>query len=113
MPLREKLSFGYIDFRLDHVLHAEGKIGHVDLFLHPVVHTVDALVVVAGEMQHCFPHRLAGDRTCVHGGAPYHFALLYQGGALARFRRLDGGPLSRGSGADGDEVVRLHVSPDS
>src|SRR5229473_3421989 len=49
--VKEKITMSDLAFR----------VGHGDLFLHPVVHPVDRLVVVAGEMQHRLAHRLRGD----------------------------------------------------
>ena len=67
--LRESCAYGDVDFGLDHVLDAEGQIRHGDLFFHAVVDAVDALVVVAGKMQHGFAHGLAGNGAGVDADA--------------------------------------------
>ena len=98
-----------VDFGLDHVLHAEGEVRHGDLFLDPVVDAVDALVAVAGEVQHGFAHGLAGDGAGVDAGAADDLALLDDGHALAVLGALDGRPLAGRPRADHDEIVLLHA----
>ena len=71
-----ELRLGDVDLGLDDVLDAEGQVGHRDLFLHPVVHAVDGLVVVAGEMQHGLAHGLGGDGAGVDADAADDLAHL-------------------------------------
>jgi hypothetical protein len=73
-----ELRLGHVDLGLDHVLDAEGQIGHCDALFHAVVHAVDGLVVVAGEVQHGFAHGLGGDGAGVDAGAAHHLAHLHQ-----------------------------------
>ncbi len=100
-----ELRFGDVDLGLDDVLHAEGEVRHGDAFLHPVVHAVDGLVVVAGEVQHGLAHGLRGDGAGVDAGAADHLAHLDQRDLLAQLGAIDGGALACGAGADDDQVV--------
>ena len=100
-----ELRLGHVDFGLDHVLHAEGEVGHRDAFLHAIVHAVNRLVVVAGKMQHGFAHGLGRDGAGIDAGAADHFAAFHHGNLLAQFRAIDGGALAGGAGADDDKVV--------
>jgi len=67
-----ELGFGHVDFGFDHRLHAEGEIGHGDLFLHAVVDAVDGAVVVAAEMEHGLAHGFGGDGAGVDAHAAHH-----------------------------------------
>ena len=100
-----ELRFGHVDFGLDHRLHAEGKIRHGDLFLHPVVDAVDGAVVVTAEMEHGLAHGFGGDGTGVDAYAAHHLPGLDHGYAFAHLGRGHGGPLARGPGTDNDQVV--------
>ncbi len=71
-----ELGFGDVDLGLDHVLDAEGEVRHGDAFLHPVVHAVDGLVVVAGEVEDGLAHGLGGDGAGVDAGAADDLAHL-------------------------------------
>jgi hypothetical protein len=101
-----ELGLGDVDLGLDDVLHAEGQVGHRDALLHPVVHAVDGLVVVAGEVQHGLAHGLGGDGAGVDAGAADDLAHLDQGDLLAQLGTVDGGALPCRAGADHDEVVK-------
>src|SRR6185437_3507001 len=90
-----KLRLRDIHFGLDDVLHAEGEIGHRDLFLHAIVDAVNALEMIPGEMQHGLPHRFAGDRSGIDARSPDHFPLLDKRYALACFGYLDSRALAR------------------
>ena len=68
-PIARELRPDHIDFCLDHVLRAKGQIGHRDLFLHAIIHSVDALIVEAGKVQHRFANGFAGDRPRIDGRA--------------------------------------------
>jgi hypothetical protein len=100
-----KLRLGHVDLGLDHGLHAEGEVGHGDLFLHPVVHAVERAVVVAGKMHHGFAHGLRGDGAGVDADAADHGASLDHGHALLHFGGGDGGPLPGRPGTDDDQVI--------
>ena len=65
-----KLRLRHIDLGLDHMLDPEQQIRHRNFFLHAVVDAVDVLVMVAGQVQHGFPHRLAGNGAGVDTAAP-------------------------------------------
>ena len=98
--IARELRLGDIDLGLDHVLDAEGKVRHRDLFLDLVVHAIDGTVVVAGEMQHGFAHCLAGDgagiyRNPAHVSVPFH-----HGCPLAQLIGIDSGALPRGAGTN-------------
>src|SRR5216683_915479 len=97
-----------VDFGLDDVLRAEREIGHGDLFFHAIVHSVDVLVVEAGEVQHRFANGFAGNGSGVDGRAADDFELLDEGDALAELGGLDRRALARGPGTNDDEVVLFH-----
>src|SRR5262245_57688841 len=63
-----------------------------------------ALAGDAGIRDHGLAKRLARNRPGVETHAADARTLLDDGGALAELRRLHGGPLARGTAADGDEV---------
>ena len=98
-----------VDLRPDHVLHAEGKIGHRDLFLDAIIHAVNVLVVVAGKVEHRFPHCLARNGAGVDANAAHHFQLLHQRHFFARLGSLYRGSLSGRTRADHNHIERLHV----
>src|SRR5580700_4147381 len=104
-----ELRLGYVDLRLNDMLHAEGKIGHGDLFLHAVVHAVDGAVVVAGEVQHGFAHGLAGDGAGVDAHAPHHAAHLNQRHVLTLLDRGNSGALTRRARTDNEKIVFRHA----
>ena len=98
--IARKLRLGHVDLGLDHVLDAEGEVRHRDLFLDPVIHAVDRTVVIAGEMQHGFAHRLAGDGAGIDGDPADRSHALHHRGPLAQLIGVDGGALTRGAGTD-------------
>ena len=106
-----ELGLRNVDLGPDHMLNAEGKVGHRDLFLDSVVHTVDRLIMETREVDHRFPHGLAGDGAGVDANAAEHLPLFNQCHFLAGFGRLDCGPLARWPGTDNDQVVGLHAVP--
>ena len=103
-----QLRLDDIHFGLDHVLDAESQIRHGDLFFDAIVHAIDVLVVIAGQMQHGLAKGLAGNGAGVDADAAHHFATLHQSHAFAHFRALDGRALPRRTGADDDQIVGLH-----
>jgi hypothetical protein len=100
-----ELGLGDVNLGLDDVLNAEGEVRHGDAFLHAVVHAVDGLVVVAGEVEHGLAHGLGGDGSGVDAGAADDLARLDERDALAHLGGEDGGALAGGAGSDHDEVV--------
>ena len=98
--IARKLRLGHVNLGLDHVLNAEGKIRHRDLFLHPVIHAVNGTVVVAGEMHHGFTHRLAGDSAGIDRNPTDGSHALNHSGPLAQLISVDSGALPRGAGTD-------------
>ncbi len=103
-----ELRANHVDFRFDDVKRAEGKIRHGDGFLHAVVHAVNALVLVAGEMQYGFADGFAGDSAGIDGRPAHDFEPFDQRDALAEFGGLDGGALPSGAGTHDDEIVLVH-----
>ncbi len=103
-----ELRLGDVHLGLDHLVDPETEVGHGDLFLHVVVDAVDALVLEAGEVHDGFAHGLAGDGPGVDAGAADDLAALDDRHLAAALGRLNGGALSRRSGADNDDVVFLH-----
>lgn len=97
-----------VHFRLDDADGAEGEIGHGDAFLHAIVTAVNALILIAGEMQDGFANGLAGDCASVDGGAADDFELLDEGGAFAEFGGLNGSALASRPGTNDDEIVLFH-----
>ena len=104
-----ELRADHVDLGFDHVLRAKAEIRHRDLFLHAVVDAVDALVVETGKMQDGFADGLAGDRAGVDRRAADDFEFLDERHALAVLHGLNGRALSRGTGAEDDEVVTFHA----
>ena len=98
-----------VDLVLDHLLNPEGQVRHGDLFLHPVVDAVDALVLEARQMQDRLTHRLAGDGAGIDARAADDILALDERDAPALLGGVDGCPLTGWSGADHHEVERLHV----
>ncbi len=90
-----ELGVSDVDLGPDDVLDAKQKIGHRDLFLHPVVHPVDGLIVVAREVNYRLPHGLAGNGAGVDADAAEDFALLNQRDILAGLRRPGWQPSGR------------------
>ncbi len=90
------------------MLRAEGKIGHADLILHTIVHTVDVLVIEAREMQDRFANGFAGNRSRVDGRAADHFELFDQRHVFAKFGGLNRRALARGPRTNDNEVVLFH-----
>src|SRR5208282_3099354 len=103
-----ELRADHIDFGLDHMLRAERQVRHGDLFLHAVIDAVNSLVMKAGEMQNCFTDGFAGDCTGVYRRSADDFELFDKSRAFAELHRLNRRALSRGTGAEDDEVVTFH-----
>jgi hypothetical protein len=108
-----ELRLGDVHLRLDDVLHAEGEVRHGDAFLHPVVHAVDGLVVVTGEVQHGLAHGLGGDGAGVDAGASNDLAHLYERDFFAQLGGIDGGTLTGRAGANYKEVINSSHRPRS
>ena len=102
------LRHRHIHLGPNHVLHAVNQVPHRDLFLDPIVDPINVLVVVSGEMQHCFPHGLGGNGAGVDTSSADHRPPLDHGNSLAGLRCLNGRALTRGSGTYHDNVERAH-----
>ena len=100
-----ELGLGDVDLGLDDGLDAEGEVGHGDFFLDPVVHAVDRLVVVAGEVHDGFAHGFGGDGAGVDADAADDGAGLDDGDALLHLGGGHGGTLAGRPGSDDDQVV--------
>src|SRR5580704_17079666 len=92
------------------MLRAEGEVRHGDLFLHAIIHAVNALVLKAREMQDCFADSFAGDGPGVNCRATDYFQLFDESRAFAELHRLNRRALSRGTGAEDNEIVTFHVA---
>ena len=103
-----ELGGGDVDFGLDDVLDAEGKIGHGDLFFHAVIGAVNGLKIEAGEMHDGFAHGLGGNGSRIDTSAAQHFAPFHNGDAFTGLCALDGCTLARWPGADYHQVETLH-----
>jgi hypothetical protein len=103
-----ELGLDDVDFSFDDVGGAEGKIGHADVFLHAVVGAIDALVLVAGEVQNGFANGFTGDGAGVDGDTADDFEALDQSGAFAELGGLNGCALTGGTRTDDDEIVLFH-----
>ena len=108
MLLRDSCAWMTSIFGLDHVLDPECQVRHGDLFLDAIVHAVDALVMVAGKVQHRLAHRLAGNCPGVDADAAHHFAPLDHRDALAHLRALDRRALPGRTRTDDDQIITLH-----
>ena len=108
-PIPRKLRLGHIDLGLDHVLDAEGKIRHRDLFLHAIVHAVDGTVVIAGEMQNGFAHRLAGNGAGIYRDPTDGSHFLHHSCPLAQLVGVDSGALPGRAGTNDEEIVGNHA----
>ncbi len=97
-----------IDFRLDYLIDAESKIRHGNPFLDVIIHAINTLILKAGKMQHGLAHRLAGDGACIDARPADDLALFNHRYPAAALSPLNGRALSRGAGADYDEVVLMH-----
>jgi hypothetical protein len=104
-----QLRLDHIHFGLDHVLDPKRQVRHGYLFLDPIVHAINVLIVVAGQMQDRLPKGLAGDRAGVNANSANHFPPLDERHALAHLGPLDGRALPRRTGTDDNEIVGLHV----
>ena len=104
-----ELGLRDVDLRLDHVLDPKSEVRHGDLFFHAVVHPVNILIVVAGQVQHGLPHRLAGNRAGIDAGPADHLPLFDERHPFAGLGALNGGALSGGSRTDDDKIVGLHA----
>ncbi len=100
-----ELGLGDVHLGFDDSLHAEGQVGHGDLFLDPVIHAVESAVVVTGEVQNGFAHGFGGDGAGVDADAADHGKGLDNGHALLHFGGGDGGSLPGRPGTNDDQVV--------
>ena len=103
-----QLGLDHVDFGLDHMLDAKRQVRHGDLVLDAIVHAVDVLVVIAGEMKHGLAKGLAGNCACIDTDPTNHFATLHQSHLFAHLGALNGRALSGRSGADNNKIVGLH-----
>ena len=108
--IARQLRFGHIDFRLDDVLHAEGKIGHRDLVFDAIIHAINGAVVVAGKVKHAFAKSFAGDGAGVDADAADKFALLHHGDALAQLGGRNCRSLSGRARPEDEQVKYFHRS---
>src|SRR5262245_47432272 len=83
-----QLGPGDIRFGLDYMLDPESQVRNRDLFLDPIVDSVDVLIVVAGQMKYRLPHRLAGNGARVDAGPAEFIAFLNNRDALPALRSL-------------------------
>jgi len=109
IPLRESWASVTSISVLINVLNAERKIRHRDLFLHTIVHAVDRTVVIAGEMQNGFAHRLAGNGAGIYRDPTDGSHLLHHSGSLAQLVSVDGGALPGRAGTNDEEIVGNHA----
>ncbi len=103
-----QLGLDHIHFGLDHMLDAKRQVRHGDLVLDAIVHAIDVLVVIAGEMKYGLAEGFAGDCACVDTHPAHHFTTLHQSHLLAHLGALNGRALPRWSGADNNKIVGLH-----
>src|SRR5579884_1387965 len=78
-----QLRLRNVDFGFDNMLHAKSKIGHRDLLFYAITYTVYVLIVVAGQMQNGFAHRLARNRTRINTDAADYFSPFDKGNAFS------------------------------
>src|SRR5580704_6093910 len=90
------------------MLDAKRQVRHGDLFFDSIVHAIDVLVVIAGQMQHGLAKGLAGDRTGIDAHTADYRAPLYHSHAFTHLGALNSRALPRWSGADNDQIVGLH-----
>src|ERR1700723_2267617 len=100
-----KLRLSNVDFGLDHVPQPEPQVRHRDPFLHAVVHSIDGLVVVPGEMQPRLAHCLRRNGSRADARAAHHLAHLPQRDLLTQLCCVDRGPLPSRAGPDDDQIV--------
>ena len=102
------------NFILDHPLHAKIQVRHRHVFFYVVIRPVEVLRIKPRQMQNGFAHRLARNRPGIDAHAADRGALFDDRDALSSLRSLDGGALPARSGANHDQVIRLHsTSPTS
>ncbi len=104
-----ELGHGDVNLGADHVLNAEGQIGHRDFVFQPVIDAIDVLIEIARQVQHRFPHRLAGNGAGIDADSAHAFRFFDDGHVLAGFRSLNGRALAGGAGPDDDEIESLHT----
>src|ERR1700747_2377995 len=104
-----KLRLNYSHFILDYPLYAVIQIRHRHDFFHPIVRAVKILIIESGKVQHRFAHGFTGDGASIDTHAADRFALFNHCHSLAGFCRLDGGALPARSGANHNQVIRLHL----
>ena len=83
-----ELVLNHRNFVFDHALHAKIQIGHRDLIFRVIVRAVKTLIVKAGEMQHGFAHRLAGNRAGVDADAAHRICFSTSATRLPAFTAL-------------------------
>ena len=103
-----QLGLDHVHFGLDHVLDAKRQVRHGDLVLDAIVHAIDVLVVIAGQVKHRLAEGFARNCACIDTNSANHLATLHQSHAFAHLGALDGRALARRSGADNNKIVGLH-----
>ncbi len=103
--IARQLSFSDVDLGLDHTLDPEGQVSHADFFLDAVIHAIHVPVVVAGEMQYGFAHRLGWNGSGVDADAADNGPRLHDGNFLLELGGGYRGALPGGSGTNYDQVI--------
>src|SRR6185295_3114317 len=96
------------DFAFDDALNAKAEIRHSHLIFGVVVRAVKTLLVEAGEMEHGFTHRFAGNGAGVGADATDSSLLFDERDTLSGFYSLNGGALPPGTRTNHNEFIRLH-----
>ena len=96
-PVTHQLTAHHVLFLGDDVRGAGEQIRRRDLLLDPVAGAVQFALAHAGQVDHRFAQRLAGDGSGVHAHAAEHPAALDDGDRLAELCRRDGGFLPTGT----------------
>src|SRR5262249_17856978 len=81
------------------------QVVHRDLVFDAITDAVDALILETGEMQHRFPHGLAGNGTGIEADASHNFTLLDYSHSATAFGYLNRGALAGEAGAAHNHVV--------
>ena len=89
------MRLDHVYFGLDHMLDPKRQVRHGDLFLNAIVHPIDVLIVVAGQVQDGLAKGLTWDRAGVNANSANHFPPLDERHALAHLGPLDGRALPR------------------
>src|SRR5581483_9389640 len=106
--ISRKLGLCNVDFRLDNVLDAEGKIAHRDLLLDAIADAVNVLVVVAGKMQDGLPHCFARDGAGINTNAADQLPLFDERYSFAAFGALDCRALTRRTRTNHEQIKLRH-----